>query len=184
METTGQEASPAVTTKTCTKCKTPKLANRENFNADKDKKDGLTSWCKTCRAGRHREYCNDPAIKAALAAYQRARYNKAAQAEYHRLRLYRLTPEAYLNMLQEQGNKCAGCRGPFSDTNVPHVDHDHSCCAGGKVRKECGGKCVRGLLCDGCNKGIGLAKDNPAVTRAWTLYLEGYQTNPEWGMRG
>lgn len=34
--------------KTCTKCKIEKQANTEHFNRDKNKKDGLHSWCKDC----------------------------------------------------------------------------------------------------------------------------------------
>lgn len=36
------------------------------------------------------------------------------------------------------------------------VDHDHGCCPG---QKSCG-NCIRGLLCDNCNIGLGHFKDS------------------------
>ncbi len=48
------------------------------------------------------------------------------------------------------------------------VDHDHSCC--GKVRG-CR-KCVRGLLCDFCNRVLGRIEQRPALARRFADYLE------------
>jgi hypothetical protein len=48
------------------------------------------------------------------------------------------------------------------------VDHDHACCPG---RKSCG-KCVRGLLCNGCNAALGLAAEDPKVLRTLADYIE------------
>lgn len=57
----------------------------------------------------------------------------------------------YYLLLEEQQFRCAICdtesTGPFDFA----VDHDHSCCAG---PKSCG-RCVRGLLCIGCNLHLG-----------------------------
>ncbi len=40
----------------------------------------------------------------------------------------------------------------------PHWDHDHKCCPG---KRSCG-KCIRGLLCANCNKGLGQFSDDAA----------------------
>lgn len=49
------------------------------------------------------------------------------------------------------------------------IDHDHSCCPG---RNSCG-KCVRGVICQLCNMGLGsFADDIPALESA-ILYLKG-----------
>jgi len=45
------------------------------------------------------------------------------------------------------------------------VDHDHRCCDGCE-------KCVRGLLCHGCNVGIGNLMDSPELLRKAAEYLE------------
>jgi hypothetical protein len=57
-------------------------------------------------------------------------------------------------LLASQGNYCAICREPFTAT--PEVDHDHRCCP---QKKMCV-KCVRGLLCETCNRGLGMFKDS------------------------
>jgi hypothetical protein len=74
---------------------------------------------------------------------------------------YGITPEQYDDMLQAQGHRCAICR-----TDAPggrgfwHVDHCH-----GTGR-------VRGILCHGCNTGLGNFRDNP-VSLAYAIeYLK------------
>jgi len=39
---------------------------------------------------------------------------------------------------------------------TPNQDHDHVCCSG---KKSCG-KCLRGLLCHGCNTKLGALENN------------------------
>lgn len=56
---------------------------------------------------------------------------------------------------------------------TPHLDHDHSCCAGGGYADKCG-KCVRGVLCSHCNKALGLFQDDPERMRAAAEYLESW----------
>jgi len=68
-----------------------------------------------------------------------------------------------------QGSACAICRSTEGG-NGWHTDHDHSCCP---LRKSCG-KCVRGILCNGCNTGIGLLQDSAEILTAAAAYLEGH----------
>lgn len=52
-----------------------------------------------------------------------------------------------------------------------HVDHDHSCCpARGGSARTCG-KCVRGLICGPCNRGLGLFFDDPRALERAAKYL-------------
>lgn len=83
---------------------------------------------------------------------------------------YRLTYERYNAMLIEQDNRCYICQVRFKEITKCVVDHDHNCCSNGP---SCG-KCVRGLLCDLCNRGIGALRDSPDNLRRAALYLEGY----------
>lgn len=86
---------------------------------------------------------------------------------------YGLNRAAYDALLAEQGGRCAICNIPSSECRLPlAVDHDHSCCLsrGGK-RRTCG-NCVRGLICENCNRAIGLMHDSPERLRRAAEYLQ------------
>lgn len=70
---------------------------------------------------------------------------------------YGLAYDEFESMLLAQRNKCAICFNDFSST--PFVDHCHK---SGKVR---------GLLCNSCNTGIGLFKDDPKLLQKAIEYL-------------
>lgn len=86
------------------------------------------------------------------------RRNRASQEKFAPhwraavLRRYNLTAEQYDDLVEDQQGRCALCgRAEPGGKGSWHIDHDHSCCPG---RTSCG-KCVRGLLCNGCNLGAG-----------------------------
>jgi hypothetical protein len=66
-----------------------------------------------------------------------------------------ITANEYDAMLETQGGVCAICARPPLGKSLG-VDHDHACCPGAG---SCG-KCIRGLLCDDCNNGIGRFSDD------------------------
>lgn len=74
---------------------------------------------------------------------------------------YGITIEDYNAMLDSQGGGCAICSA--RPETIHHgtlcVDHDHETGA------------VRGILCDRCNRAIGLLKDDPARVAAMLQYL-------------
>jgi hypothetical protein len=70
------------------------------------------------------------------------------QRELSLMKKYGLTPEEYDEMAILQGHSCAICTDSSSKL---HVDHNH---ATGKIR---------GLLCNNCNRAIGLLKDDTQV---------------------
>lgn len=82
---------------------------------------------------------------------------------------FNMTLEQYYEMLEAQGGCCAICGATEGGTGKKFaVDHDHACCPGTKT---CG-KCTRALLCERCNKSIGLFEDNPDLLRSAADYLE------------
>ena len=114
------------------------------------------SKCRPCSAAGVRRWAKET----------RAERTKVRHA--HSLRsLYGITLADYERMLQEQGGVCAICRGAetsaHGQTGTPYrlsVDHDHET---GRIR---------GLLCQNCNRAIGLLNDDPARLRAAVDYLE------------
>lgn len=122
----------------------------DSFSTRSDRKrNPFSSECAECRSARER--LNVPVLKG-------------------------ITPTRFEEILALQGGVCAICgasepggRGQW------HIDHDHACCPG---KKSCG-KCVRGLLCNRCNPGIGLLRDDPSVLRRAADYLEAHSLCPK-----
>jgi len=91
---------------------------------------------------------------------------KAEDISTFRLQRYGLTIDSYHAMAECQDFLCAICQEEpirkqmLASEDGFAIDHSHIT---GKVR---------GLLCDGCNKGIGFLGDNPQVVYAAARYLE------------
>jgi hypothetical protein len=77
----------------------------------------------------------------------------------HLRRTYGITIEEYAARLAAQGGVCGICHGK-PDGRRFHVDHDHESGA------------VRGILCNGCNAGLGGFGDDPALLEAAIHYLQ------------
>jgi len=72
---------------------------------------------------------------------------------------YGLTAKDFLQMVEDQKGLCAICHNKPTDHRlVP--DHDHGT---GVLRK---------LLCNSCNTGLGLFKDDPKLLAYALVYLE------------
>jgi hypothetical protein len=91
------------------------------------------------------------------ASQRRRRAADPDHRDKRRARSYGLSLQDYRAMRERQKNVCGICKTPGKPLCVDH------CHATGKVR---------GLLCRGCNLGLGNYKDNPVLTRAATAYLE------------
>jgi hypothetical protein len=86
-----------------------------------------------------------------------------------RLRLrYGLSSVEFERRLQQQGG-CAACGRTESNGKYWHVDHDHACCP--TDARSCG-KCIRGILCHGCNTALGNVNDSVETLRKMIKYLE------------
>lgn len=99
--------------------------------------------------------------------YTKKQLCKPGQRRRKKLReRYGLSPAQYYVIFESQGFACAVCKDDSiaENTKRRHVDHCH---ATGDVR---------GILCQGCNTALGMAKDDPARLRALADYLEHHQT--------
>lgn len=87
-----------------------------------------------------------------------------------KLTRYNISRDQYDAFMAAQNNGCAICGGVNSNGTALHVDHDHACCPD---RKKSCGSCVRGLLCEDCNRVLGMMADDPKRLRKAADYLEG-----------
>jgi hypothetical protein len=76
-----------------------------------------------------------------------------------RIRSYGISVEDYESMLEEQNGTCWICNGTNDETALC-IDHDHET------------NLVRGLLCNLCNRSLGLMNDDVNRLRRAVLYLE------------
>lgn len=74
-------------------------------------------------------------------------------------RKYGMTEDDYLALYETQGGVCAICKQPPVGNKGLGVDHDHNTGV------------VRGLLCMGCNTGIGNLRESPQIMLAAIDYL-------------
>jgi hypothetical protein len=139
--------------KCCKLCKASKPLDQ--FNRARSTLDGRRGECKACSAKRSRLW--------------RETYPEK-WAAHHRRRQYRVSPSMYKAMLLVQGGVCAICRCPEMKRASLSVDHDHACCS--TVDKKSCGKCVRGLICARCNRGLGAFLDSRAFLAAALSYLD------------
>lgn len=138
------------------------------------KRKSFSTYCRPCTKIRQR--ANYLKNHEARKEYGRNNHQKNLAENQRKARerqinkKYGLTLERYNEMLEEQGGVCKICGkvGGAKHMLTPLVvDHDHSCCPG---ETTCG-NCVRGLLCAGCNAGIGFLRDDPNILMAAAAYL-------------
>jgi len=137
--------------KTCTHCKEAKP--REAFHARRGARDGLSSWCKDCKREQQRSLYDDPQyLKASIARLQ-AWTRRKHHARYTRGKHGLTIEEARIRVNE------AGCCALCSSRDTLRIDHDHSTGA------------IRGVLCNKCNLGLGMFKDDPEVLEAAAHYV-------------
>jgi Recombination endonuclease VII len=99
----------------------------------------------------------------------------AKRERKHELKHYHLTPEKYAEMSEAQNHRCLLCGRTASeaDPKAKHlcVDHDHACCLG---QQTCG-QCIRGLICQQCNRMLGNARDDFETLLAAATYVKSWK---------
>src|SRR6185437_2391819 len=133
-------------TTTCTKCGKDKSFSEFSMKLGKRR-----SRCKSCESD-----------------YRTANYDPKRERE-RGIEKHGITIEKYLELLSAQRGGCAICGRVPEKIYDLYVDHDHKCCSGAF---SCG-ECVRGLLCQKCNTGIGMFNDDYKVMEYAVMYLTG-----------
>lgn len=144
-------------------------------------KDGHSGTCKSCACERARIWYqnNSERSNAASQAWYREnrewyeerknRYDSDVAFARSIRKKYQMSLDDYEDLLDSQNGGCAIC-GLVPVGKRLNVDHDHSCCPGGKHAFTCG-KCVRALLCTNCNLAIGKLHDDPDLVSKALAYL-------------
>lgn len=127
-------------------------------NIDPDRRLGDCSFCGPSSKIRPRRR-PDGSVSSWRCRYRapgESRYagSKSDQRRYR----YRLSREEYAELLAVHGEACAICGGSNADRRLA-IDHCHR-----SLR-------VRGLLCAGCNRGLGFFGDDPERLAAAIAYL-------------
>jgi len=139
--------------KTCTVCKETK--DLSHYYNNKRTKDGKSYRCKQCDTAARKKWSDSNPIRSSYSARNR-------RLKY----VYGVDIEWYEKQMKLQNNCCAICgtnsnntSGERKDWNFA-VDHCHDT---GKVR---------GLLCNQCNRALGLFKDDAALLEKAKQYLD------------
>lgn len=139
--------------KLCRKCQESKPLN-DFFRSDRSA-DGYAYQCKECvRKYRRERYAGNS--EAILRKNYQYRHNKKTidgRRERMLQQKYGLSLDQYEALLIAQDYKCKICKHEEGERGRAKlaVDHDH------KTGK------IRGLLCDPCNRGIGMLLDDPNI---------------------
>lgn len=151
-----------MTEKACTQCKAIKPV--AEFPACKTNRNGLHSWCFSCKRARSKAYQDRPDVKERMRSYRRewARQPKQrAQNKRNRIRrVFGLTPQQLNQMKVDQQGLCAICFQPEPLKRSLAIDHDH---VTGKVR---------GLLCTRCNTALGMIQEDVEILINMTAYID------------
>ena len=146
--------------KTCKRCSQTK--ELLEFFKNVKRKDGVSTYCKPCQLEYQRARYNNPEShernKMDRNIYLKNR--KDSTRKWYLKTTYGLTPEQYENLYNDSDGRCYICKE--EKEYYLHVDHNH------KTGE------VRGLLCNHCNRGIGIFKENINILESAIQYIRKY----------
>lgn len=116
-------------------------------------------WCPVCEQSvAHADYVRNKRTASGFGSRCRAS-DSVANSESYFYRSYGLTKKQLAEVRAAQDDRCAIC----GESGPQHLDHDHDSGA------------TRQLLCQRCNHGLGLFRDDPALLHTAALYVEGHR---------
>ena len=151
--------------KKCSRCNQEKTTSE--YHKDSSAKSGLYAYCKECARAKTRAWKVANPERDKESQKRSREKNPRVYRNKQLLWTFGITLEQYEQMLADQGGVCAVCGKTETEIHpqskkVRNLNVDH-CHHTGKVR---------GLLCNSCNRGIGLLNDDPAVLRNALNYLQ------------
>lgn len=150
--------------KLCRGCN--KKKNLNEFNTSSKSVDGRRYKCKQCENTMVRErYHNNESVRMGRlrknAVYRYKKDTKLGSKERLLRKKYNISLDEYEEMKRIQNDRCKICNR--AEDEIPRgilaVDHDHTT---GEIR---------GLLCDLCNRGIGMLKEDIQILQNAIIYL-------------
>ncbi len=121
------------------------------FPKSKKSATGYFSYCINCR----RDVNRNSDVKRSKGC-KRKDFSRRAYLK----RTYAITQEEYDEMWKKQGCKCAICGSSDTTKKLPAIDHCHNT---GKIR---------GILCENCNRGLGMFHDDIGKMQSAIDYLK------------
>ena len=120
-------------------------------------------WCPVCeQAVAHEDYTRNAGTASGFGSRCRS-CDRATNSAGYFYRKYKLTQRDLRALREAQGDLCAICSAP----GPQHLDHDHF---SGRIRR---------LLCQRCNQGLGLFRDDPFLLRMAALYVDTHREQQE-----
>ena len=117
-------------------------------------------WCPGCEQPvAHEDYVRNRGTASGFGSRCKA-CDSVSNSESYFYRRYKLTKRQIAQIRAAQGDRCAIC----GDADPRHLDHDHD---SGRTRQ---------LLCQRCNQGLGLFRDDPALLHTAAFYVEGHRS--------
>lgn len=131
----------------CNKCKQTKPVLDFSLSAKSN-----TSYCNLCQREYQRQYQK---------RYIKTDNGKRKVKNKYLKFKFKITIERFEELLKAQNYVCAICKNPNHTGKSLCVDHNHTTGT------------IRGLLCNNCNRAIGLLKDNTELINNALRYLNG-----------
>jgi recombination endonuclease VII len=120
-------------------------------------------WCPACQQAVPCEnFDRSNRAASGLSSWCKPCKSRASRDAYF-YRKYKLTQRELTALREAQGDLCAICSAP----EPQHLDHDHFT---GQIRR---------LLCQRCNQGLGLFRDDPYLLRMAALYVDSHREQQE-----